>query len=76
MRGERLLRLAAALGVLVIWAVAVILDARSDAYALPMEVSVMAVIASGAIFGADLIVAIIHAWRGRGDPPRKGGDDA
>lgn len=72
MRGERLLRLAVAVGILVIWGISVLADGRNVSFG----VTVMAFIAAGAVFGADLIVSIIHAWRGSNWPTKKeAGDD-
>ena len=64
MRGERLVQTAAALGVLVVWAALQIIDARSETYGVPQEVTVIAFIAAGFLFGVD-IGSLIRSWRGR-----------
>lgn len=78
MRGERLIQTAAALGVLVVWAVLQILDARSETYGVPQEMTVIAFLAAGFLFGVD-VAGLLRAWRGRQngtpEPPEKTNDN-
>jgi uncharacterized membrane protein YdbT with pleckstrin-like domain len=75
-KGERLVQTAAALGVLVVWAVLQIIDARSETYGVPQEVTVIAFVAAGFLFSTD-IGSLIRAWRGRsnGEPKEQPVDE-
>jgi hypothetical protein len=69
-KGERLIQTAAALFVLCVWALAQILDARSETYGVPQEMTVIAFLAAGFLFGVD-VAALLRAWRGRSSPDSK-----
>lgn len=74
MKGERLVQTAAALGVLVVWAVLQILDARSETYGVPTEVTWITFLAAGSLFSID-IGSLIRSWRGRGQEPKETTDE-
>jgi hypothetical protein len=69
-KGERLVQYTVALVIISAWLFAVIIDARSDTYSVPKEVSALAFFATGFVLGMDKVVALVNAWR-RNTPPEE-----
>lgn len=69
MRGERFVQYAAALGVIVLWGVLQILDARSESYSVPQGVTFIAFAAVGFLFGFDKVAGFYTTLRRGGTPP-------
>lgn len=67
MKWASLVRYTVALVILSVWLFAVVVDARSEAYGVPIEVTFMAVVATSFLLGVDIVVAVIHALRRNGN---------
>lgn len=70
MRGERVIQYAAALGIIALWGVLQILDARSETYTVPKEATVVVFLAAGFTFGFDKVAGFYtQIRRGQNGPP-------
>lgn len=72
-RGEQWLRYAVAVGIIAVWCWAQVVAALgAGAYTVPKEFTAIAFVACGALFGPEVIVAVLNAWRHRGGNGRGG----